>query len=80
MAKITSTATLTSVTCSGIGSSSRPKSVVDVPNGTTENAANAAPAEMTGAIEKSSASAAFGRSSSFVSSLMTSANGCSQPA
>ena len=62
IAKITSTATLTSVTCSGIGSSSRPNSVVSVPNGTTENAANAAAAEMIGAIAKRSASAAFGRS------------------
>ena len=71
---------MTSVTCSGSGSSSSPNSVVSVPNGTTEKAANAAIAEITGAMAKSSASAAFGRSSSFVSSLMTSANGCSQPA
>ena len=45
----------------------------------TENAANAAQAEMIGAIANSSASAAFGRSSSLNISLMTSANGCSAP-
>ena len=49
MAKITSTATLTSATASGIGCGSRPKKSVGGPNGMTQNAANAAAAEITGA-------------------------------
>ena len=49
IAKTTSTATLTSATCSLIGSGSRPKNVVSAPNGTTAKAANAAVAEMIGA-------------------------------
>src|SRR3954470_24332152 len=79
MAKITSTATLTSDTCSLIGSCSRPKKVVLAPNGTTAKAENAAVAEMIGARAKRSGSAARGRSSSLNISLMTSANGCSSP-
>ncbi len=79
MAKITSSATFTSATPSSIGSLSRPNSVVSAPKGTTAKAANAAAAESMGAIEKRSASAAFGRSSSLNISLITSANGCSSP-
>ena len=45
------------------------------PNGTTANAANAVVAEMIGASEKSSLSAATGRSSSLNISLTTSARG-----
>ncbi len=79
MANTTSTATLTSATCSFSGSASRPKNVVSAPNGTTAKAAKAAVAEMTGARRKSTASAPPGRSSSLNISLMTSANGCSSP-
>ena len=50
---MTRIATLTSATCSFIGSSSRPKNVVSAPNGTTAKAANAAVAEMIGASAKS---------------------------
>src|SRR5438874_5320754 len=78
-AKITRTATLTSVTSSRTGSLSRPKSVVSVPNGTTENAAKAVAVDITGAIANRNASAAFGRRCSLNTSLMTSANGCSNP-
>ena len=79
MAKIASTATFTSVTSSRSGSFSRPNSVVSVPKGITENAANAVTAEMTGASRDSSVSADLGRRSSLKSSLMTSANGWSSP-
>jgi hypothetical protein len=80
IAKITSTATFTSVIWRGTGSSSSPNNVVSVPKGTTANAANAAVTETIGAIVNRKASAAFGRSCSFRSSLKTSANGCSRPA
>ena len=76
---MTSTATLTSATCRRSGSSSSPKNVVEAPNGTTANAANAAVAEMIGASAKRIASAAPGRSSSLNISLSTSANGCIRP-
>src|SRR5215470_11909142 len=49
IAKITSTATLTSATWSRSGSFSSPKNVVSAPNGTTANAAKAHAAEITGA-------------------------------
>ena len=79
-AKITRTATLTSVTSSRTGSLSRPNNVVWLPKGTTENAAKAVAVEMIGAITKMRVLAAFGRRSSLKTSLMTSANGCSRPA
>ena len=76
---MTSTATLTSATCSFIGSLRNPKNVVDAPNGTTANAAKAQVAEIIGASANRSASAAFGRSSSLNISLTTSASGWSSP-
>jgi hypothetical protein len=79
IAKITSTATFTSATCRGIGSSRNPKKVVSAPNGTTAKAANAAVAEITGARAKSHLSAAAGRSSSLNISFTTSASGWRMP-
>ena len=68
-----------SATPSGTGWSSSPKNVVSAPNGTTANAVNAVAAEMMGASAKRIGSAAFGRRSSFMTSLMMSASGCSRP-
>ncbi len=49
------------------------------PKGTTTNTVNAASTTMNGAIQKTTASASAGMMSSFSSSLMASAIGCSNP-
>jgi hypothetical protein len=79
MAKMARMPTLTSDTCSLIGSSSHPNSVVSAPNGTTANAAKAVAAESTGASANSTLSAPSGRNCSLNINLITSANGCRSP-
>src|SRR6187200_140440 len=77
-ARMNSTPTERSVSCSGVSRSVNGTDTTG-PSGMTENATNAAVAEITGARMNTTLSAAFGTMSSLRPSLMPSARDCSRP-